>query len=341
MSEFQVAVAILNYNGRKHLEQFLPSVIQHLPKYAELIVIDNGSTDDSVAFLQQNFPSIRFIHLEKNTGYAGGYQLGLQQLEHPYYVLLNSDVEVIEGWLAPLLSLMDSNPQIAAVQPSILSFNQPHQYEYAGAAGGWIDILGYPFARGRVMDVYETVDGQYEDQAIIFWATGAAMMVRKEAFWKVGGLDPDFFAHMEEIDLCWRFQRAGYQIKVEPQSKVYHLGGGTLAPSPTKTYLNFRNNLWMIWKNSPISVLLWLIPVRFGLDALAAWRFMLKGQIGHFWAIAKAHFIFCYWIMTKQNKYSLPLKSLKNCAGVYNGVLIWQYFVKKKRCFNQIVVREK
>ena len=341
MSEFQVAVAILNYNGRKHLERFLPSVIEHLPSYAELIVIDNGSTDDSVAFLQQKFPTIRIIHLQKNTGYAGGYQLGLQQLEHPYYLLLNSDVEVNEGWLDPLFNIMDTNPMIAAVQPAVLSFNSPKQYEYAGAAGGWMDVLGYPFARGRVMDHCEMVDGQYEDEATIFWATGAAMMVRKDAFWKVGGLDADFFAHMEEIDLCWRFQRAGYELKVVPQSRVYHLGGGTLAPSPTKTYLNFRNNLWMIWKNSPLTELCWLIPVRFGLDAIAAWRFMLMGQFGHFWAIAKAHFVFTYWVVSKRNTSNLPTKSLKECAGVYHGALIWQYFVKKKQGFTQIVVKEK
>lgn len=341
MSHFRVAVAILNYNGRKHLEQFLPSVLQYLPAYAELIVIDNGSTDDSISFVKHKFPLVRLIALEKNTGYAGGYQLGLQQLEHPYYLLLNSDVEVRQGWIDPLFNTIDSNPMIAAVQPAILSFNSPNQYEYAGAAGGWIDILGYPFARGRVMDVCETVEDQYEDEATIFWATGAAMMVSKDAFWIVGGLDNDFFAHMEEIDLCWRFQRAGYELKVVPQSRVYHLGGGTLAPSPTKTYLNFRNNLWMIWKNSPLTDLLWLIPIRFGLDAIAAWRYMLKGQIGHFWAIAKAHVVFSYWVITKRSASNLPPKSLKDCAGVYDGVLIWQYFVKKKQGFNQIVVKEK
>lgn len=341
MGELQVAVVILNYNGRNHLAKFLPSVIKHLPAYAELIVIDNGSTDDSINFLQLNFPSVRLIPFERNAGYAGGYQLGLQQIDHSYYILLNSDVEVSEGWIDPLLAVLESDTNVAAVQPSVLSYENPHLYEYAGAAGGWIDILGYPFARGRVMDSCEEMNNQYENVVNIFWATGAAMMVRKDAFWKVGGLDADFFAHMEEIDLCWRFHRAGYELKVVPQSRVYHLGGGTLAPSPTKTYLNFRNNLWMLWKNSPFSVLYWLIPVRFVLDAIAAWRYVFQGRIGHFLAIAKAHIVFLNWILVKRNAQELPLKALKSCKGVYKGAIIWHYFVKKKHGFNQIVVEEK
>nr|MBP8033086.1 glycosyltransferase family 2 protein [Bacteroidia bacterium] len=250
MQSSKVAVVILNWNGKPFLEKFLPTVLQY-SSGAQIIVADNQSSDDSVAFLKTQFPQVSVILNPSNDGFATGYNLALKQVKAEYYVLLNSDVEVTENWLQPIIKLMDENLKVAACQPKILDYNHPSKFEYAGAAGGFIDKYGYPFCRGRIFNVLEEDKAQYDTAKEVFWATGACMFVRAEAFWKVGGFDDDYFAHMEEIDVCWRMKNIGYQIYVEPSSKVYHVGGGTLNKlSPRKTFLNFRNNLTTLTKNA-------------------------------------------------------------------------------------------
>jgi GT2 family glycosyltransferase len=288
----QIAVVILNWNGQKFLEQFLPKVIQY-SSIAKVCVADNQSSDDSVAFVKKHFPEVIIIQNTSNNGFAGGYNVALKQINAEYYVLLNSDVEVTEHWLEPTIALMDSNKNIAACQPKILDYNHKHLFEYAGAAGGFIDKYGYPFCRGRVFNDLEEDKNQYNDAVEVFWATGACMFVRAEAFWKVGGFDIDYFAHMEEIDLCWRLKNIGYQIYTEPKSLVYHVGGGTLHKlSPTKTYLNFRNNLTTLTKNSSPRFLFFKILYRMVLDGIAAYKFLFEGKGAHFIAVAKAHVSF-------------------------------------------------
>ena len=246
----KVAVVILNWNGQSFLEKFLPNVIKYSQE-VQIIVADNQSSDNSVAFLKDKFPEVSIIINPSNDAFAKGYNLALKQVQAEYYVLLNSDVEVTENWIEPIVSLMQSNPKIAACQPKILDYNQPSKFEYAGASGGFIDKYGYPFCRGRIFNVLEEDKGQYDSSMEVFWATGACMFVRSDAFWKVGGFDDDYFAHMEEIDVCWRMKNIGYQIFIEPKSKVYHVGGGTLNKlSPRKTFLNFRNNLITLTKNA-------------------------------------------------------------------------------------------
>ncbi len=245
----EIKIVILNWNGRAHLERFLPSVVSHSTG-ASVVVADNGSDDDSAAFLRKHYPQVELLLLDKNYGYAEGYNRALEQVAADCYVLLNSDVEVEEGWLGPLAKLMASNERIAALAPKILSYDRPGYFEYAGASGGFLDAFGYPFCRGRILDTIEQDDGQYDTSRDVFWASGACMMVRADVFRKLGGFDGDFFAHMEEIDFCWRAQLAGYRIMVEPRSRVFHLGGGTLPNnSPRKLYLNYRNNLSMLYKN--------------------------------------------------------------------------------------------
>lgn len=249
----RISVVILNWNGRHFLERFLPSLMAFTPRdYAEVVVADNGSTDDSIVFLKKFFPEVRLILLDRNYGFTGGYNRALAQLESDYFVLLNSDVEVTQGWLVPLVDLMESDENIAAVMPKIRSYDRREYFEYAGACGGLIDIFGFPYCRGRILNRIERDKGQYDTSVEIFWASGAAMFVRAELYKRFGGLDESYFAHMEEIDLCWRFKNAGYKIMVEPASVVYHVGGGTLPnESPRKLYLNFRNNLSTLYKNLP------------------------------------------------------------------------------------------
>src|ERR1700761_629824 len=247
-----IAIVILNYNGRGYLEQFLPFVTANTCPGGEVIIADNASTDDSLAFLKENYPGLRVIVLDRNYGFAGGYNMALQQVQSDYYVLLNSDVEVTPGWLEPIVGLMESDPAIGACQPKIRMFAHRELFEYAGAAGGWLDYLGYPFARGRIFDVCETDNGQYDQAEPIFWASGAALFIRAGLYHEMGGLDTYFFAHQEEIDLCWRIQLAGHKIYSCPQSVVYHVGGGTLPKgNERKVFLNFRNNLIMMVKNMP------------------------------------------------------------------------------------------
>ena len=293
----KTAVVILNWNGKHWLEKFLPNVISNSLD-ATVIVADNNSTDDSVSYLKENFPNIQIIQNNGNYGYAKGYNLSLKQIDAQYFILLNSDIEVTENWISPIISLMDSNNTISACQPKILDYNNKTKFEYAGASGGYIDKFGYPFCRGRIFDDLEEDKGQYNKATEVFWATGACLFVRASHFWEVGGLDNDFFAHQEEIDLCWRFKNKGYKIMAEPKSVVYHVGGGTLqVGSPLKTHLNFRNNLYMMFKNLPLSSLFIIIPIRLVLDGIAAITFLAnKKGVNHLFAVMKAHFAFYFEI---------------------------------------------
>ncbi|MEQ1798855.1 MAG: glycosyltransferase family 2 protein [Lacibacter sp.] len=331
-----VAVVILNWNGQKFLQQFLPSVIASTYINKRIIIADNRSTDDSVAFLQQQFPTVEILTSSKNYGFAGGYNFFLQQIKADYYVLLNSDVEVEAGWIEPIIELMEANSKIAACQPKILSYQNKEMFEYAGSSGGWIDALGYPFSRGRVFDVLEKDHGQYNDNAPIFWASGAAMFVKAELYHELGGFEEFFFAHQEEIDLCWRMQRAGYLIYVCPQSVVYHVGGGTLPTgNPLKVYLNFRNNLIMITRNMPLEQLIWKLPLRICLDAISAWKTLLSTGNTNYWkAVYKAHFAFAAWFLGEQKKDKIGYAPLQ---GVYGGSIVWKYFIEKTRIFSEIV----
>ena len=286
----KVAVVILNWNGKRYLEQFLPVLIKYLPDYAEIIIADNASSDDSVNFLKTHYPDIRVLEHERNEGFARGYNLAFEKVEAEYYCLLNSDIEVTEHWIEPIIEMMDANPKIAAVQPKLLSYSKRDEFEYAGAAGGYIDKYGYPFCRGRVFGNLEKDHGQYDTEADIFWASGAAMFVRSDVYRTMGGLDPDFFAHMEEIDFCWRIKNTGYKIKINPKSVVYHIGGGTLPKNNSyKTYLNFRNNLLLLHKNLPHDEGKRLLFIRRLLDTLAFGMALGKFHFKDAWAIVRAH----------------------------------------------------
>ena len=286
----RIAVVILNWNGKSFLERFLPGVLDSCKGAAELIVADNFSTDDSIEFLEKNFPEVRIIKLSKNNGYTGGYNEALAEVKSEYYVLLNSDVEVKGDWINPVIRLMDSNKQIAACQPKILSQSTPDEFEYAGAAGGFIDKLGFPFCRGRIFNSMEKDKGQYNDRCRIFWATGACIFVRASTFHEFSGFDDHFFAHMEEIDLCWRMQNAGYEIWYCAESTVYHVGGGTLPKhNPKKTYLNFRNNLFLLYKNVSETEFKKLIFYRQLLDGIAALKFLFSNSRMDCMAVYKAH----------------------------------------------------
>jgi GT2 family glycosyltransferase len=295
--KIKTAVVVLNWNGKAWLEKFLANLVKHSQE-ATVFVADNASTDDSVDFVKSNFPSVKIIINASNGGYAKGYNDALKKIYAEYFVLINSDIEVTEDWLSPIIDLMDSDKKIAACQPKLLDYKKRNTFEYAGASGGFIDNLGYPFCRGRIFDDIEQDNGQYNDAIEVFWATGACLFVRAAHFNEVGGLDEDFFAHQEEIDLCWRLKNKGYKIMVEPKSVVYHVGGGTLnAGSPFKTHLNFRNNLFMLFKNLPTSSLFITIPIRLVLDGVAALTFLSKEKgLQHVFAIAKAHFMFYFEI---------------------------------------------
>ncbi|HOV45201.1 MAG TPA: glycosyltransferase family 2 protein [Ferruginibacter sp.] len=333
-----VAIVILNWNGKAYLEKFLPIVLKSSYENKTVIVADNASTDDSVLFLRNHYPGVRLIENAANEGFASGYNKALQQVNSEYCILLNSDVEVTEQWIEPVIAIMEANKKIAACQPKILSFKQKKYFEYAGAAGGWIDSMGYPFSRGRVFDCCETDNGQYNNASPCFWATGTAMFVRTEVFKQLAGFDESFFAHQEEIDLCWRMQLAGYAVFVQPASVVYHIGGGTLpSGNSRKVYLNYRNNLVMLYKNLPVSEKIWKIPVRLVLDGIAACRELVSADAGYFMAVIKAHMYFYGWLIGKKKKNKFTPKRLTGLHGVYKGLLIWEYFIKKKKAFAEIV----
>ena len=333
-----IAIVILNWNGQKYLEQFLPSVLSSVDVNINVVVADNGSADDSINFLEANYPALRIIRFTENYGFAKGYNEALKQITADYYVILNSDIEVQPGWLQPMTQLLESNKTIAACQPKILSFNNRKMFEYAGASGGWLDKYGYPFAKGRIFDICEEDNGQYDQSEQIFWASGAALFIRSSVFHEMHGFDEYFFAHQEEIDLCWRIQLAGYKIYSCPSSVVYHVGGGTLPRGNSlKTYLNFRNNRIMMSKNLPLSKKIWIIPVRNFLDVITAWKGLLSGNSGYFIAIIRARMAFIKWWLFYQKKSVFPVTKKNNLAGFYKKNIVWQHFIKKKKYFSEIV----
>ena len=334
----KTAVVILNYNGVKFLEQFLPGVITHSGN-SEVIVADNCSTDNSVAYLQANFPQVRLIQNTSNGGFSAGYNEALRQVKATYYVLLNSDVEVTPNWVLPLETFMDQHPEVAALQPKIKAYHSRDSFEYAGAAGGFLDVLGYPFCRGRLFDVLEADNNQYNNIRPVFWATGACMMVRSEQYWQAGGLDDDFFAHMEEIDLCWRLHHMGHQVYYHGQSTVYHVGGGTLPKNnPRKTYLNFRNGLYMLYKNTPWSQLWWKLPLRLTLDGLAGIKFLFSGGAKDCAAIIKAHLHFYKTAhhFRRKRVQSLAARTHDTKPPLYKSLIVWQHFFLGKKTFQQL-----
>lgn len=329
----KLAVVILNWNGKRFLERFLPTLLRTLPDYAEAVVCDNASEDDSVAFLRENFPQVTLLQNEKNEGFALGYNLALQRVEAKYYCLLNSDIEVIDGWIEPVIEQMDANEKIAAVQPKLLSFDRRDEFEYAGACGGFIDKYGYPFCRGRVFSNLEKDHGQYDTVTDIFWATGAAMFVRSDVFHLMKGLDGDFFAHMEEIDFCWRIKNLGYKIKVNPASVVYHIGGGTLPKNNSyKTFLNFRNSLYLLIKNLPDERIRKTLILRFFLDQVAAFSFLAQGHVKDFTAVYKALYTVARTykqFLAKRNTF--PKLAFQDC---YPESVVKLHYLKRKTKFD-------
>lgn len=337
----KVAVVILNHNGRNFLQQFLPGILAHSGS-ASVFIADNGSTDDSLQVVRAEFPEVNVIAFRENLGFCGGYNEALRQIAAQYYVLLNSDLEVTSGWLDPLCLLLDANPNIAAAQPKILSYRSRTHFEYAGAAGGYIDWLGYPFCRGRVFHETEADEGQYDNEQPVFWASGACLFIRARCFHEMGGLDVDFFAHMEEIDLCWRLRRKGYLIYTIPASVVYHVGGGTLdAQKPRKTYLNFRNSLSLLVKNLRLADLVVVAAVRFVLDAIALMRFVLTGNGRHARAVAHAYLHFCrsipYEFRKRQQFGWLPY--LRNDPLILPRSVVVEFFLKGKKTYRRLVAQ--
>jgi GT2 family glycosyltransferase len=331
----KTAVVILNWNGKKFLEKFLPAVIDHSGD-AEIIIADNASTDLSVDFLETQYPALRIIRNASNGGFARGYNEALSQVDAKYYVLLNSDIEVPEHWLDPLVALMESNPEVAACQPKILQYGESDRFEYAGAAGGFIDMYGYPFCRGRIFQDIEKDSGQYSDDIEVFWATGACLMVRAECYHSVGGLDDDFFAHMEEIDLCWRLKNAGYKVMACGGSYILHVGGGTLPKqSSKKTYLNFRNNFILLYKNLPAGRLLPVFLLRILLDWVAALKFLTEGGTRDFRAVIRAHWHFLLSIRRHHRKrIAQPTHIL---TGVYNRSIVADYYLRNKKKYTDLL----
>lgn len=332
----KVAVVILNWNGKRYLEKFLPSVLASSYPNLEIVVGDNASTDQSLIFIRTTYPSIRIISNSKNLGFAGGYNEVLRQVDGDYYVLLNSDVEVTEHWLEPVIELMETDGSIVAAQPKILSYNNKSEFEYAGAAGGFLDRFGYAFCRGRLFDAVEKDKGQYNQATEIFWASGAAFFIRKAVWDESGGFDADFFAHMEEIDLCWRLKNKGFKIMYCPASQVYHVGGGTLsAESAYKTYLNFRNYLVMLQKNLPAAKSFRIIFIRFWLDLLSLLKYLFQGNVKNALAISKAHFYF-FGNLNGNRKKNHTDKSRFNAAGLYRGSVVWDFFGRGIKRFSDL-----
>ena len=333
-----VKIVILNWNGVAHLRRFLPSVVAAAPAGVEVGVADNGSTDDSVGVLRGEFPSVRVVRLDRNYGFAGGYNRALRQIEADYYVLLNSDVETPAGWLEPLVECLDRNPDVAVVSPKLISSEVRTMFEYAGAAGGYVDFLGYPFCRGRILRTVEEDRGQYDDARDLFWVSGAAFCCRAEVFHRLGGFDDDFFAHMEEIDLCWRMQLAGYRVRVVPASRVYHLGGGTLqTDSPSKVFYNHRNNLAMLYKCSSPGQRLVVAVVRPALDLLAALSYLVQGRADNFRAVFRAWRDFIRWHRTLAAKRQAVRSSHKaESRHIYRGSIVVRYMFGR-RTFDRLM----
>ncbi|WP_294186240.1 glycosyltransferase family 2 protein [uncultured Sphingobacterium sp.] len=332
----KVAVVILNWNGRFFLEKFLPSVYNSSYPNVEFVIGDNASDDDSISFVRQYYPTITILENDRNYGFAGGYNKILQRVNADYYVLLNSDVEVSQNWIEPVIEYLERNPSLAAAQPKIRSFHDKQKFEHAGAAGGYLDYFGFPFCRGRILHEVEDDEGQYDEESEIFWASGAALFIRSEA-WKVAeGLDEDFFAHMEEIDLCWRLKKMGYGIGYCPKSIVYHVGGGTLnASNPKKTYLNFRNNMVMLQKNLPLGKAIFIIFIRLWFDFAALAKFLIDRKPKDAWAISRAHQYFFLNIF-KNAKKRKKHNYLENTKGQYKKSIIVDFYMNSKHKFSQL-----
>lgn len=330
-----IAVVILNFNGQKLLEEFLPSVVQYSGD-ADIIIADNGSTDQSVQYLRDHFPQVTVIALGENSGFCGGYNKALGKIKADYYVLLNSDVEVTPQWLEPLAALLEAHPEVAAIQPKILSYQKKTSFEYAGAGGGYLDTLGYPFCRGRIFDHVENDCGQYDDERPVFWATGACMMIRSEKFHEHGGFDEDLFAHMEEIDLCWKLNRSQNLVYYSGKSTVFHLGAGTLEYNhPNKTYLNFRNGLSLIFKHLDTGELIYKLPLRMLLDWLAAVFFLLKGEGQNVTSVFRAHLHFLLKINHLRKKRQIIRSKAARYprSHIHPGLIIFDYYLRKKKTF--------
>ena len=336
----KLSIVILNWNGSHHLRRFLPSVVKHSNyDWVEIIVADNHSDDESSEIVEQEFPGVKFLPLDRNYGFAEGYNQALKDNDAEYILLLNSDVEVIENWLEPMLIMMDFNPSIAACQPKIMQLDQPEKFEYAGASGGFIDHYGYPFCRGRMVNFQEHDHGQYDHPISVFWASGAAMLLRGKYWHESGGFDSDFWAHMEEIDLCWRMKNRGYKVVVCPESKVFHLGGGSLSyGSPQKIYLNFRNNLFLLYKNLPKGKLYKTLILRMILDGVAVIQFLVTGQFKAFVKVLEAHRDFYRSLrkLRKKRKELLSKAVTTNHPEIYKGSLIFDFFILKKRKFSSL-----
>ncbi|MGV8096044.1 MAG: glycosyltransferase family 2 protein [Mangrovibacterium sp.] len=335
-----IAIVILNWNGEKLLSRFLPSVISNSRKEGvEIVVADNGSTDLSIQLLRENFPEAKILELHTNYGFAKGYNEALRQIGADYYILLNSDVEVTAGWIDPLIGLMEEDPSTAAVQPKIRSWQKQDEFEYAGAAGGFIDKLGFPFCRGRILNVNEKDEGQYDRVSSIFWASGACMAVRAELFHKAGGFDPDFWAHMEEIDLCWRLKNMGYQVMYTHLSTVYHLGGGSLPyNNPRKLYLNFRNSLFLLYKNLPSGKLFKVMLLRMCLDGAAAMKFLFEGNPGGVRSVWNAHFSF-YKVLPvlKRKRRQLKKHAFQQWhKEIFCRSIIWKFYICREKTFREL-----
>lgn len=343
----QTAIVILNYNGQKHLARYMDSVLRSAYPNQRVVVADNGSTDGSLLFMTEHYPQVQCIDLGRNFGFAEGYNQAIKAVRSEYVVLLNSDVEVTAGWLNPIIEMMERDRNIAVAQPKILALLEKNRFEYAGACGGWLDALGYPFCRGRIFADTEVDTGQYDDEADVFWAGGAAFVIRRELYENFGGFDGDFFAHSEEIDLCWRLKRAGYRVVVQPRSVVYHLGGGTLAyNTPRKTYLNFRNSLFTILKNEHAGRLLWLFPLRLLMDGLAGLLFLSQGKWAHIVSILRAHLRLYASVPVLLQKRMDGYRTVEtfrnwpqpNRKGRYRGSIVWQYYARKVRKFSDLKI---
>lgn len=336
----KVAVVILNWNGRSYLERFLPSVVNFSQTdEVKVVIVDNNSTDDSCDFVSKTYPQIELIRFDKNYGFARGYSLALPQINAEYYVLLNSDVEVTENWLPPIITRMDEDHEIAAMMPKILSWENREYFEYAGAAGGFIDKYGYPFCRGRILTTIEKDEGQYDESIEIFWASGACMVLRASAYSKTGGLDGDFFAHMEEIDLCWRLKRLGYSIHYCADSVVYHVGGGTLPnDNPRKLYYNYRNSLYLLFKNISHAGFFTILMPRMVLDGVSAGAYLLQGKFLFSISVLRAHIRFYLSLMMLINKRRIFNKIIAKAqvSRIYNKSIVLSYFAKGKRKFGEL-----
>lgn len=335
----KIAVVILNWNGQQYLEKFLPGVVRYSSAAdVRIFVADNGSTDNSISFIKKNFKNVGIIEFDRNYGFAGGYNKVFNEINSKYYILLNSDIEVTENWIEPIIAKMDSDPSIAAAMPKILSFKERSKFEYAGAAGGFIDKWGYPFCRGRILNNIENDNNQYNKPIEIFWASGACLFIKSKIFHKAGGFDNDFFAHMEEIDLCWRMKTLGYKIYCYPFTRVFHVGGGTLPnETPSKLYLNFRNNLWLLFKNLPKSKLFSVLIIRKILDGLAAMKFYLTFDWKKGNAVTKAHLSYYKnYRKMKQKRINGNLSKKDFPSRVYRKSILLSCFVKKKKRFEEL-----